>query len=57
MYIQRDFGVTQIKKKKKDRKIKYTRYKRMNQFVKKISACEINTVFKRETIIYDLICQ
>lgn len=54
MYIQRDFGVTQIKKK--DRKIKYTRYKRMNQFVKKISACEINTVFKRETIIYDLIC-
>lgn len=30
MYIQRDFGVTQIKKKKKDRKIKYTRYKRMN---------------------------
>lgn len=54
MYIQRDFGVAQIKK---FRKIKYARDKRMNQFVKKISACEINTVLKRETIIYDLICQ
>lgn len=53
MYIQRDFGVIQIKKK--DRKIKYIRYKRMNQFVKKISVCEIIIVLKREIIIYDLL--